>query len=111
MAISDKKRLFWEFSYLMLVVPLIFPHQQKYAFVMILPAVAWVLHFIFSENLEKKRKNTLIALLIGVWFLTTFTTDGIIGKHFFQISQYYKLITWGTMLLIIPLSMTRPKLD
>ncbi len=101
--ITDKKHLFVEFSYLMLIVPLIFPHQQKHGFVMILPAVA----FIWFRVLEKKQAGVLlkniIALMIIIWLLTTTSTDGIIGKEMYEYGQYFKLITWGTILLIVPL--------
>ena len=113
--INDKKRLFWEFSYLMIAIALIFPHQQKYAFILILPAVAYVLYFIlimkksgfyFEKPLLYK---TLIGLLIIVWLLTTASTDGIIGRKLYEYGQYFKLITWGTMLLIVPLFLAKPE--
>jgi Glycosyltransferase family 87 len=108
-AILDKKRLFYEVSYLLLIIPLIFPHQQKYAFVMLLPAVA----FIGFEVLKQKQKGiilkNIIALMVVVWLLTTATTDGIIGKQLYEYGQYFKLITWGTMLLIVPFYMSYAK--
>ena len=113
--INDKKRLFWEFSYLMIALVLIFPHQQKYAFILILPAVAYVLYFILMMKrnkfyLEKPLLyRGLIGLLIIVWLLTTASTDGIIGRTLYEYGQYFKLITWGTMLLIVPLFLAKPE--
>lgn len=112
--INDKKRLFWEFSYLMIAIALIFPHQQKYAFILILPAAAYVLYFILMMKksnfyLEKPLLyKALIGLLIIVWLLTTASTDGIIGRTLYEYGQYFKLITWGTMLLIVPLFLAKP---
>jgi hypothetical protein len=112
--INDKKRLFWEFSYLMIAIALIFPHQQKYAFILILPAAAYLLYFILmmkksTVHLEKPLLyKGLIGLLIIVWLLTTASTDGIIGRTLYEYGQYFKLITWGTMLLIIPLFLAKP---
>jgi hypothetical protein len=103
-AVTNKKRLFGEFSYLMLIVPLIFPHQQKYAFVMILPAIAFISLHILQKKQEGVLLKSIIALMLCVWLLTTATTDGIIGNFLFECGQYFKLITWGTILLIIPLS-------
>ena len=114
--INDKKRLFWEFSYLMIALVLIFPHQQKYAFILILPAIAYLLYFIIimkknKFHLEKTSLyRGLIGLLIIVWLLTTASTDGIIGRTFYEYGQYFKLITWGTMLLIVPLFLAKPNL-
>ena len=112
--INDKKRLFWEISYLMIAIALIFPHQQKYAFILILPAAAYVLYFILMLKksgfyVEKYLLyKSLIGLLIIVWLLTTASTDGIIGRTLYEYGQYFKLITWGTMLLIIPLFLAKP---
>ncbi len=114
--INDKKRLFWEFSYLMIAIALIFPHQQKYAFILILPAAAYVLYFILIMKkskfyLEKPLLyRALIGLLIIVWLLTTASTDGIIGRKLYEFGQYFKFITWGTMLLIVPLLLAKPNL-
>jgi Glycosyltransferase family 87 len=109
--ILDKKCLFYEVSYLMLIVPLIFPHQQKYAFVMLLPAVA----FIWFEVLKQKKEGiflkNIIALMVVVWLLTTASTDGFIGRALYEYGQYFKLITWGAILLIIPLSILGNRLQ
>ncbi len=113
-AINEKKRLFWEVSYLMIAMALIFPHQQKYAFILILPASAYVL---FSLMMMKKTgfylKNkslfyTTVTLFTIIWLLTTGSTDGIIGRELYNYGQYFKLITWGTMLLIVPLYLCKP---
>jgi Glycosyltransferase family 87 len=108
-SILDKKRLFYEVSYLLLIVPLIFPHQQKYAFVMLLPAVA----FIGFEFLKEKQKGNIpkivTVLMVIVWLLTTASTDGIIGRQLYEYGQYFKLITWGTILLIVPFYMSYAK--
>ncbi len=114
-AINDKKRLFWEFSYLMIAIALIFPHQQKYAFILILPAAAYLMYFILMmKKIKFYLENPLlyrglISLLIIVWLLTTASTDGIIGRTLYEYGQYFKLITWGTMLLIIPLFLAKPQ--
>lgn len=113
-AVNDKNRLYWEFSYLMIAAVLIFPHQQKHGFVMILPAAAYLSFFILY--IKKSGFNMvksfffyrLIGLMIGVWLLTTASTDGIIGRQLYNYGQYFKLITWGTLLLIVPLYWAEP---
>ena len=112
--IYDKKRLYWEFSYLMIAAVLIFPHQQKHGFVLILPAVAYLSFFVLwmkkthFSTIKKNLFNRLLFLLVVVWLLTTASTDGIIGRHLYNYGQYFKLITWGTVLLILPLYMAQP---
>ena len=112
--IYDKKRLYWEFSYLMIAAVLIFPHQQKHGFVLILPAVAYLSFFVLwmkkthFSTIKNNLFNRLLFLLVVVWLLTTASTDGIIGRHLYNYGQYFKLITWGTVLLILPLYMAQP---
>ena len=90
-AITNKKRLFYEVSYLMLIVPLIFPHQQKYAFVLLLPAVAFISFYILEKKQEGIVSKNIIILMVIVWLLTTASTDGIIGQELYQYGQYFKL--------------------
>jgi hypothetical protein len=97
----------YETGYLLMVVPLIFPHQQKYAFFMILPAVAYIIFrlFLMEKGLQK---SILIGIMVVVWLLTTASTDGIIGLKWYKMAQYFKAITWGTILLILPLAWLHP---
>ena len=46
----SKEKTWWEISYLLLVVPLIFPHQQHYAFLFSAPAFALVLLYLFTNG-------------------------------------------------------------
>lgn len=104
---------FWELSYIFAITPLIFPHQQKYNFFFIFPAVAYLSYYILvvrnKKNISNKKYILIIVLLIASFFLMTFTTDGIIGKHLSKISQYYKTITFGVLLIIISLTISNPK--
>ena len=118
---DNKRVVFWELSYLLLVVPLIFPHQQKYAFIFLIPAFAWfwyVFLYFWQENTKKNfyfwQKITNFGILkttciIIVWLLMTASTDGIVGRELYKIGQYYKLITWGAMLLIPLLWLEKPE--
>jgi Glycosyltransferase family 87 len=98
----------WEVSYLLMVIPLIFPQQMKYAFALLLPAVSYILFYLFMTK-KALKFYVLIFIMSVVWLLTTFTTDGIIGKQLYEYAQYYKLITWGTFLLIFALSLIKPE--
>ena len=91
-----------EISYLLLITPLIFPQQNKWAFVYLIPAFAIIfLHLIMKGW---KEKYVSISLLAIIFALTTLTTDGIIGKSLGYYAECLKLLTIGT-LLIIPLLM------
>jgi hypothetical protein len=105
----------WELSYIILLIPLIFPHQQKYAFVLIFPTVAYVMYFLIflyrfdQQEYKKSRWKTMRILLIIIFILTTITTDGIIGIPLNRITQHYKTITYGAILLLYVLTMCHPK--
>ena len=85
---------------LCLLIPLVFPHQQKYAFVLMLPAFYLSLIAIIQEQ-SKKRRTFSVLILALTFVLTTITTDGILGKELNELSQHYKLITFGAILLLI----------
>jgi Glycosyltransferase family 87 len=97
----------WEVSYLLMVIPLLFPQQMKYAFALLLPAFSYIIFYIMRMKRGTKFR-ILIGLMSLVFLLTTATTDGIIGKQFYQYAQYYKLITWGNFLLIFTLALCLP---
>jgi hypothetical protein len=80
---------------------------MKYAFALLLPAFSYL--FFYIMTMEKGLKyRFLISLMALVFVLTTISTDGIVGKQFYQYAQYYKLITWGTFVLIFTLAICPP---
>jgi hypothetical protein len=97
----------WEVSYLLMVIPLLFPQQMKYAFALLLPAFSYIIFYIMSMKRGIKFR-ILIGLMCLVFLLTTVTTDGIVGKQFYNYAQYYKLITWGNFVLIFTLALCLP---
>ncbi len=111
---TSQLQVLYELSYLFLLVPLIFPHQQKYAFVFILPALFYLSYFItvthdLSKNAGiKGRRIALMILLVFAFLLMTLTTDGLIGKRLSELTQYYKTITYGALLLIVALAISSP---
>ncbi len=106
-----------ELSYIFLLVPLIFPHQQKYAFLLAAPAMFYLTHYVIThfEDRESRRDavlfNTACIFLAASFVLMTLTTDGLIGRHLNAITQHYKAVTYGALLLIIPLALCKPGYD
>ncbi len=104
-----------ELAYIFMITPLIFPHQQKYAFFLITPAVVYLCHFIIY-NFEKRKENmksatwfTIILLMNLAFISITLSWDDIIGRDLNEISQHFKTITWGTFALIGALILADPK--
>jgi hypothetical protein len=97
----------YELSYIFLLVPLIFPHQQKYAFLFAIPAIVYICYFVVVNFNSATRKTNnskyygIIILLTVSFTLMTLSTDGIIGRTLNLITQHYKTITYGAIILII----------
>lgn len=99
---ESKSQQFKELSYLLLLIPLIFPHQQKYAFFLAMPAQAFLIAQLLKSKATvfNRRDRLILAIVILSFILMTLTTDGLIGRDLNKLSQHFKLITYGTLLLI-----------
>jgi hypothetical protein len=112
---SSKLQTARELSYIILLIPLIFPHQQKYAFFLAAPALmylSWYLIRVYNMNFTSAGKGrwVLITVLIIVAFaLMILTTDGLIGWRLNKLSQHFKLITYGALLLLLALALSPEK--
>ncbi len=87
-----------EISYLLLVIPLIFPHQQHYAFMFIVPAYACALYYLFLKwnHLQKSRKNVLIVFMAIIYLCANLRT--VLGE-FNHLYEHYKILTYGALML------------
>lgn len=111
--IESRIKSLWELSYILAIIPLIFPHQQKYAFFFFMPATAYILYYLIlnwnERFISNVKSRALIFLMTIFFFLTTATTDGLIGDYYNDLSEYYKTITFGVFILIFALSISNPK--
>ncbi len=109
---ESKMHTLWEISYILLVVPLIFPHQQHYAFFFIFPSTTYLLYFMFYMRINKneafsKGKYKIVFVFLCVIFLTI-NLNFLLGQ--FQVYyDHFKILTYGALLLIVPLLICRPK--
>ena len=106
---------YWEIVYIVMIVPLIFPHQQKYDFFLIVPAVMYSVYFLIYQwkehfvNFSKTKWIVVMSLLILSFMLNTLTSDLFIGMYRSIVTQHYRAITYGTILLIFVLALCHPK--
>lgn len=112
---TNNVQFLYEISYLCMVIPLIFPHQQHYAFFFIFPATCYLLYFaghvyFMDEDYRttkkfKLKKVTFLAALGIAYFLTN--SRFVLGtfRHYYD---HYKTLTYGVLLLIILLAICRP---
>lgn len=109
---KSSEQAFWEFGYICMAFPLVFPAQNKYSFYYILPAL-----FYLSAYLIKKYKSSggikgiplKVMLPITFYFAaTTLTSSNIIGKYLYDQTQFYKVITFGIIALLIAYYQVKP---
>lgn len=91
--------LLTEISYLLLLIPLIFPHQQHYAFLFITPAFALVFYdLIFrSDALSSLTRFFQITMLSIVYLCCNLSL--LLGT-FNNYYDHFKILTYGALLLI-----------
>jgi len=91
-------------SYIALIVPLIFPHQQKYAFIFILPMIIYLSYYCIVMWKYNRNKNFLIyfsfLLLISIIYSPIIGTD-IIGRNLYYFLHHFRILGIGTLLLIL----------
>ena len=92
---------FVEISYLLLLVPLIFPHQQDYAFLFIMPAVIYIIYYLISarNKLPEIKFRIIASIMILSYLLCNLSL--LLGE-FRDYYDHFKILTYGA-LLIIPL--------
>jgi hypothetical protein len=97
---KNKVQSFYELSYIFLTIPLIFPHQQHYAFYFAFPAITYILFYFFKQNFfnaQPTKKYFIIAALFIIFFLLN--SHFILGT-FRNFYDHYKTLTYGVLLLI-----------
>jgi hypothetical protein len=104
----SRLKTFWELSYILLLIPLIFPHQQYYAFLFSMPATTYLLYYLYRNKsvMSKNRYATLVALLIVIYLC--FNLNLILGE-FKPYYEHYKIITYGALFLIPVLAVCKPE--
>lgn len=101
----------YELSYIFLIIPLIFPHQQHYAFFFAFPAVVYLTYFMMRtysvqrETLSPLKKYGLLSLFILIFFLLN--SHFLLGE-FRNIYDHYKTLTYGILMIIPVLAICRP---
>lgn len=105
---------FWEFGYICLAFPLVFPAQNKYSFYYILPALFFIAYYMVKRyKTGGGLRGIPIKILIPMslyFILTTLTSSNIIGKYWYDQTQFYKIITFGIIALIVAYAQVKPSM-
>jgi hypothetical protein len=88
-----------EIAYLLLLIPLIFPHQQHYAFLFIVPSFAAILYYFILnfEAMPRSFRQIIISSLVLIYLCSNLSV--LLGE-FNQYYEHFKLLTYGALLLI-----------
>jgi hypothetical protein len=113
---NSKLHKLYEIGYLCVVIPLIFPHQQPYAFLFGFPAMAYLLFYTLylyyyqpavASDKHFKRKKLVLTVLLVLVYLTT-SCHFILGQ-FNAYYDHFKIVTYGILLLVGVLAACPPE--
>ncbi len=102
------KHQFREISYLLLLIPLIFPHQQHYAFLFAVPAFVFCLYYLI-QNKDRLHKGKYYFLTISLVLIYLVCDLKLLAGEFNHYYEHFKILTYGALLLIITLAICDPK--
>jgi hypothetical protein len=105
---TGKLHTIWEMSYLLAVVPLIFPHQHHYAFIYFLPASVYMLFYIFSLNKNSDKGKFRFYLFSLIFVYTCFNLQLLLGE-IRPFLEHFRIITFGAIYMLVILAMANPK--
>lgn len=109
----DPFQQLYEISYICLVIPLIFPHQQHYAFFFIFPASTYVLFFVMrtyfvldnsAQRISKWKWLVLFSLFLVFLSVNSHFLVGAFNVYY----DHFKTLTFGVLLLLILLACFPP---
>lgn len=88
-----------EISYILLAIPLIFPHQQHYAFLFASPAFAVAVYFyvVNQKSFSVNQRNIFMASLLFSFICCTIKLW--LGE-FNEYYEHFKILTYGALMLI-----------
>jgi hypothetical protein len=84
----------FEISYILLIIPLIFPHQQYYAFLFAVPALSALIYFLIKDESPHPMLKALIIFIAIIFNLKMIL--GLFDPYY----NHFKIITWAALLLI-----------
>jgi hypothetical protein len=104
-------RRFYELSFVLLMAPLLFPHQQHYAFFFLFPAIAYLLYFYalkYSpvDSAKNITKKVLASVLIVIFFLLN---SRLLLGQFSNYYDHFKTLTYGALLIVGMMAYCKPQ--
>lgn len=94
----SRKHEFAEWAYLCMLIPLIFPHQQHYAFLLALPGIALLLEPYFTGEKEFSWKKGYSWFMVFVFI--SFNIGFLLGTYS-AFYNHFKLLTYGGIVALV----------
>jgi hypothetical protein len=107
-SVGGLKHRFWELSYILMLIPLIFPHQQHYAFLFICPAFIFCLYYFIQNRKTLSKPKYYFMMISGVAVYLVCNLKLLLGNYN-EYYEHFKILTYGTLFLIVLLAMCVPK--
>ncbi|MDJ1502609.1 glycosyltransferase family 87 protein [Xanthocytophaga agilis] len=102
---------YWEYTYLFICTPLLFPHQQKYAYIYLFPAIIYLLYYFIIHFQFQRSKEIYFPLgifILASFFFTPIIGSDIIGRYIYDVLQHFQILTIAAILLVPALLMCPP---
>lgn len=99
-------------GYICLLVPMIFPHQQKYAFIFLYPIIMYLTYYciiLWKYDWNKKSKIYVFSLLSISVILSPIIGSDIIGRYTYDLIHHFRLLGITVLILIIYTAIANPQ--
>lgn len=106
-AAQNNEQRFREMSYLLMLIPLIFPHQQHYAFLFICPAFMFCVFYLmrYKASIPKGKYKSMLICCVIIYLLCGLK---ILLGEFNPYYEHFKILTYGALWLIVILALCEP---
>jgi hypothetical protein len=109
---ENKLHALREISYLFLLVPLIFPHQQHYAFYFMFPGCTYLIYYLSMQWVTGRRAVSLRKfriLCVGTALVFVINNLHLLLGEYGPYYEHFKIITYGALLMVPMLAVARPE--
>jgi len=110
--VNDKIRQYWEMCYIFLIIPLIYPHQQVYAYVYMMPVFIYLSWYLISYWVNIRYKVNVVGwLVLGIiaFNFTPLVNKSLLTKNYYEILLYLRILPIAAITLIPILWICRPQ--
>lgn len=107
---NSPKHFFWQWTFLWIATLLIFPHQQKYALVYLVPTFMLLLAYWMEQGIvQNVYRRVIVVLLVGALTFSGLLGRDILGSTIVDFFDYYKWFSWLCFALLIASMFLKPK--